>query len=65
MKPKKIKPHSPNDIVLTNIVPARMKMISDALPNMAITFVTTCCPTRAAMVATPKKKSAATYKYKM
>lgn len=46
---------TPNDIALTKIVAARMKMINDALPRKAITFVTTCCPARAAMTATPKK----------
>jgi hypothetical protein len=49
------KGHIPSDIALTKIVAARMKIIKDALPIIAITFVTTCCPTRAAMVATAKK----------
>jgi hypothetical protein len=37
------------------MVKARVKMISDALPNMLISFLITCCPTKAATVATAKK----------
>lgn len=50
-------PHTyiPTNIALTNIVDARMKMIRDALPNILISFLTTCCPTTAAIVATVKK----------
>jgi hypothetical protein len=36
-----------------------MKMIIDALPNKAISFLTKCCPTSAATVATVTKYSAA------
>ena len=48
-------PYSPSEIALTNIVKARMKMIRDALPNKMTNFLTICCPTRAATVATPVK----------
>lgn len=46
---------SPNEIALTKMVKARMKMIRDALPNIMISFLTTCCPTKAAIVATITK----------
>lgn len=36
-----------------------MKMMSDALPNKIISFLTTCCPMKAAMVATATKYRAA------
>lgn len=52
MKEKK---NSPSEIALTNIVKARMKMISDALPNNIISLLTICCPTKAAIVATATK----------
>jgi hypothetical protein len=45
----------PSDIALMKIVEARMKMINDALPSIAITFRTRCWPTRAAMAATATK----------
>lgn len=45
----------PSDNALTKIVKDRVKMIIDALPNMLISFLTTCCPTKAAIVATAKK----------
>lgn len=47
--------HLPKDIALTNIVKAKMKMISDALPSKIISFLTICCPTKAATVATATK----------
>lgn len=37
------------------MVKARMKMISDALPNKLISFRTTNCPTKAETVATATK----------
>ena len=46
---------SPNETALTNIVEARMKIIRDALPNRIISFLTMCCPTKAAIVATRMK----------
>lgn len=45
----------PNDIALTKIVRARMKIIIDALPKIMTTFLTTCCPTTAERVATTAK----------
>lgn len=36
-----------------------MKIIKDALPTMLTIFLTTCYPTKAAMVATPTKYRAA------
>ena len=42
----------PNDMALMKIMEARMKMIRDALPNILIIFLTTCCPTSATIVAT-------------
>jgi len=47
--------HLPSDIPLTKTVSARMKIIRDVLPNIAITFLTKCCPTSAAAVATATK----------
>ncbi len=38
---------------------ARIKMISDALPNKMINFLTICCPMKAANVATAEKYRAA------
>lgn len=49
----------PREIALTKIVKARMKMISDALPSIIIILLTTCCPTKAATVATATKYIAA------
>jgi hypothetical protein len=46
---------SPSEIALINIVKAIIKMIIDALPNKMINFLTTCCPTKAAIVATTMK----------
>lgn len=46
------KQYIPSDIALTKIVAERMKIIIDALPNILITFLTTCCPTRAEKLAT-------------
>lgn len=46
---------SPSEIALTNIVEAKMKMIKDALPSTIINFLTTCCPIKAATVATSIK----------
>lgn len=40
------------------IVDARMKIIRDALPNIAIIFLTRCWPTKAANVATAMKNIA-------
>lgn len=48
-------PTPPSDIALTKTVKDRMKMIREALPNKLIIFLTTCCPTNAATVATPTK----------
>lgn len=48
-------PTPPNETALTNIVEARIKMIRDALPNKMISFLTMCCPTKAAIVATRTK----------
>lgn len=45
----------PSVIALTKMVEARIKMIRDALPNRRISFLTTCCPTKAAIVATRVK----------
>lgn len=49
----------PSEIALIKIVKARMKMIRDALPNMLISLLTACCPTKAATVATETKYTAA------
>lgn len=49
------KMHLPSDIPLTKTVSARMKIIRDVLPSIAITFLTKCCPTSAAAVATATK----------
>lgn len=49
----------PSEIALIKIVKARMKMIRDALPNMLISLLTTCCPIKAAIVATKTKYTAA------
>lgn len=49
----------PSEIALTKIVEARMKMISDALPSIIIILLTTCCPIKAATVATATKYRAA------
>lgn len=49
----------PSEIALTKIVKASMKMISDALPSITIILLTTCCPTKAATVATATKYAAA------
>jgi len=38
---------------------ARMKMMRDARPMAAISLLTTCCPTQAAIVATPTRYKAA------
>lgn len=46
---------SPSEIALTNMVKARMKMMSDALPNIMINLLTMCCPIKAANVATATK----------
>lgn len=45
----------PSDIALTKIVKARMKIIKDARPRMAIILLTTCWPVKAATVATAIK----------
>lgn len=50
---------SPREIALTNIVKARMNMIREALPSRMIIFLTICCPTTAAIVATITKYKAA------
>jgi len=42
------------------MVDARMKIIMDARPRIAIIFLTTCWPANAAMVATKTKYEAAT-----
>jgi len=55
----------PNDIALTKIVRAKMKIITDALPTMLIILRTTCCPTKAAILATAIKYSAETYPEKI
>lgn len=49
----------PSDIALIKIMDARMKMMRDALPMTAINLLTTCCPTKAATVATPTRYRAA------
>lgn len=49
----------PSEIALTRIMKAKMKMISDALLSRLIIFLTTCCPTSAATVATTIKYRAA------
>lgn len=49
----------PSEIALTKIVKARMKMMRDALPSIMINFLTTCCPIKAATVATATKYRAA------
>jgi len=41
------------------MVKANMKTMIDALPKIAIIFLTTCCPVNAAMVATNTKYEAA------
>lgn len=46
-------------MALTKIVPARMNMMRDALPKMAIILRTMYCPVRAATVATAIKYRAA------
>lgn len=48
----------PSETALTKIVKAKMKMIRDALPIMMISFLTICCPTHAAIVATTTKYNA-------
>lgn len=45
----------PSDIPLTKTVRERMKIINDVLPSIAISFLTKCCPTSAAAVATATK----------
>jgi hypothetical protein len=40
---------------LTKIIDAKMKMMRDARPNQAISFLTQCCPVMAATNATPVK----------
>ena len=45
----------PNETALTKIVKDRMKIIMDALPKIIISFLTACCPTMAATVATEMK----------
>jgi len=52
--------HLPSKTALTQSVKVRMKMITDALPNKATTFLTKYCPTSEATVATPTKQRAAT-----
>lgn len=52
--------HLPSKTALTQSVKVRMKMITDALPSMAMAFFTKCCPTSAAAVAMLTKKRAAT-----
>lgn len=42
-----------------------MKIITDALPTMLIILRTTCCPTKAAILATAIKYSAETYPEKI
>jgi len=49
---------SPNETALANIVEARIKIIRDALPNTMISFLTMCCPTKAAITATTVKYTA-------
>ena len=45
----------PSKTALTLSVSVSMKMITDALPSMAIAFLTKCCPTSAAAVAIATK----------
>jgi hypothetical protein len=45
----------PSVSALTKIMDARMKMMSDARPSHAISFLTQCCPVMAATNATPVK----------
>lgn len=45
----------PNEMALTKIVEARMKIMRDALPSMLISFLTACWPIKAATVATATK----------
>ena len=40
---------------LTKIMDAKMKMMRDARPSQAISFLTKCCPVMAATNATPVK----------
>lgn len=42
----------PSEIALTKIVNAKMKIIREALPMMAINLLTRTCPAKAANVAT-------------
>lgn len=49
----------PKEIALTKIVKDNMNIIKDALPRMSIIFLTTCCPVRAATMATATKYRAA------
>ena len=51
--------NSPSETALTKIVKAKMKIMRDALPKTSISFLTTCCPTKAAIVATATKYTAA------
>lgn len=53
------KTNIPSETALTKIVKAKMKMINDALPSRLTIFLTTCCPTNAANVATTTKYKAA------
>lgn len=50
----------PKLIALMKMVKASMKMMIDARPRIAIAFLTTCCPAKAATVATITKYVAAT-----
>lgn len=49
----------PSDIALIKIMDARMKIMRDARPRAAMSLLTTCCPTKAAIVATPTRYRAA------
>lgn len=50
---------SPSEIALIKMVDARMKMMSDALPNISINRLTTCWPTMAATKEMATKYNAA------
>lgn len=50
-----VRTYVPSVSALTKIMDARMKMMSDARPSHAISFLTQCCPVMAATNATPVK----------
>lgn len=54
-----------NERALTKIVKANTKIMTDALPTMLIIFLTTFCPTKAAIVVTVTKYRAAKEKPKI